>query len=175
MATLLNQRKDMLSVLEKDLMLKIQDAVNVSGMNGHVYGVFSLDDLENKKAKDMCGGIAFGVGYLGTKPIVDHTPQLNPGKSNAVQSCDVIFTVLVAAPVDDMCSQRLTGMTLLSVLRMGILGKPVVEQEGVEPGRNQAVRTWVFVSEKPEVSESTQNMLYYTQVWRLVLPMTGNQ
>jgi len=174
MATVLNKRRDMLAVLEQDLIQKISAAVGAAGMQGHVHGVFSLDDLENKTDASLCGGIAFGVGYLGTKPSSEGAPQLNVNKGNAVQSCDVMFTVLVAAPIDDLCTQRVTGMQLLTVLRQGILGSPVVEEPGTEPGRNQATRTWVFVNEKPEVGESTATMLYYTQVWRLVLPMTGN-
>lgn len=174
MATLLNKRRDMLAVLEEDLIVKIQETVAAAGMGGVVYGCFSLDDLENKKEADLCGGIAFGVGYLGIKPTTDHVSQLNVNKGNAVQSCDVMFTVLVAAPVNELCTQRLTALEILSVLRLGIMGTQVVENQGAVPGRNDPNRTWVFVSEKPEVSESTVNMLYYTQVWRLVLPMTGN-
>lgn len=174
MATLLQDRRDFLTVLEKDLINKVKEAVAAAGMSGSVHGCFSLDDLENKNANDLCGGIAFGVGYLGITPVTEHASQLNPGKSNAVQNSDVMFTILVAAPVDELCSQRCTGMTLLTVLRQGILGRDVVIDLGEEPSRNAPTRTWFFVKEKPEVSESTENMLYYTQVWRLVLPMKGN-
>lgn len=174
MATLLNKRRDMLAVLEQDLITKIQDSVAAAGMNGVVHGVFSLDDLETKTAQSLCGGIAFGVGYMGIKPVTEHASQLNASKGNAAQSCDVFFTILVAAPVDEMCTQRLTGMQILTVLRQGILGTQIVEVQGEDPGRNAVPRTWIFVSEKPEVGESSVNMLYYTQVWRLVLPMTGN-
>jgi hypothetical protein len=170
---ILNKREDFLEVLEADLIQKVKDSVKNKNIEGNVYGVFSLDDLENKNADDLGGGIAFGVGYQGLKPITEHAAQLNPGKSNAVQQCDVFFAILIAAPVNEFCNQRLTAHRLLTILRQGILGKSVVE--GVGPAsRNSIQRAWVFVQEKPEVGESDEKMLYYTQVWRLVLPMTGN-
>lgn len=161
-----------LEVLEQDLIDKLKNAVNNAGLCGHVYGVFSLDDLESKNAEDLNGGIAFGVAYQGMKPITEHRDQLNPGKGPAVQMADAFFMVLVAAPVAEFCNQRLTAHRLLTVLRQGILGKPVTA--GGSLGRNEVSRTWVFVQEKPETGESDEKMLYYTQVWRLVLPMKGN-
>lgn len=165
---------DMLEVLEKDLIKKIKVAVQAANISGSIHGVFSLDDLEKKTSDDLCGGIAFGVGYQGAAPITEHTDQLNPGKSNAVQQTDIRFMVLIAAPVDDLCSQRLTGMKLLTILRQGILGTSIESVPGQPAGRNEVQRTWTFVQEKPEVSESTETMLYYTQQWRLSLPMKGN-
>lgn len=165
---------DMLEVLEKDLIKKIKTTLTALQIRGTIHGVFSLDDLEKKTAEDLCGGIAFGVGYLGAATITEHAAQLNPGKSNAVQQADLRFVVLIAAPVDDLCSQRLTGMKLLTILRLGILGTSVESIPGQPAGRNEVQRSWVFVQEKPEVSESTETMLYYTQQWRLSLPMKGN-
>jgi hypothetical protein len=172
--TFLLDNPDMLEVLEKDLIKKIKSALTAAGVSGCVHGVFSLDDLEKKTADELCAKIAFGVGYLGASPITEHTAQTNPAKGNAIQVSDVRFMVLVAAPVDDLCSQRLTGMKLLTILRQGILGTSIEEVPGQPAGRNQVQRSWVFVQEKPEVSESTETMLYYTQQWRLSLPMKGN-
>jgi hypothetical protein len=172
MVAQLQDRQDQLIVLEKDLIKKIQDAVAAAGLTGCVHGVFSLDDLENKTEDSLQGGIAFGVAYQGIKPVTDRAPQLNPPQGNAVQMADYMFVVLIAAPVDEFCSQRLTASTLLTILRQGILGRAVVE-DGLT-GRNSTQRCWNFVQEKPELSESTETMLYYTQVWRLVLPMKGN-
>lgn len=165
---------DMLEVLERDLIQKIKEAVSKAGMNGNVFGVFSLDDLEHKKAEELCEGIAFGVGYQGIKPVTEHSSQLNPAKGPAVQMCDVMFLVLVAAPTDEMCSKRLTGMKLLSILRQGILGSSVKTVPGQPLGRNEVQRSWSFVQERPEVGESSDTILYYTQQWRIVLPMKGN-
>jgi hypothetical protein len=172
MATQLQDRQDLLTVLENDLINKVKEAVCNVQIEGTVHGVFSLDDLEAKTADSLCGGIAFGIGYQGCSPITPDKPQLNPPQGNAVQMGNFMFMVLVAAPVDAFCSQRLTATTLLTILRQGILGKPVVADKVL--GRNEPQRTWTFVQEKPELSESTETMLYYTQVWRLVLPMKGN-
>lgn len=171
---LLPNNPDLLEVLERDLIHKIKDSVSKAGLGGNVYGVFSLDDLETKSAEDFCGGVAFGVGYQGTKPVTENAGQINTAKTGALQTCEVLFLVLVAAPMDEMCSKRLTGMKLLTILRQGIMGSSVSAVPGEPAGRNEVQRSWAFVGERPEVSESTSTMLYYTQQWRIVLPMKGN-
>lgn len=155
---------DLLEILENDLKAKITAVLTSSSISASVHGVFSLDDLEKKTESEMCGGIGIGVGYQGCVPTTNHPAQNNPAPgANVVKTGDFLFVVLLAAPVDQLCTQRITALKLLTLLRSGIIGKQLTL------GREQ--RTWAFVQEKPEVDESTETVLYYTQVWRLVLPI----
>lgn len=167
----IQDKVEVLELLELDLIEKIRDAVTAAGLGSAIHGVFSLDDLEKKTEGSLNGRVAFGVAYQGITPVTEHK-ELNVAKGNAAAMADFIFAVLVAAPVDTLCSQRITATRLLTILRNGILGKSV--NAGEPQGRNSVARAWNFVQEKPEIGESSETMLYYTQVWRLVLPMKGN-
>src|SRR5690606_25673510 len=126
-----------------------------------VYGVFSIDDLESKSEKELGSLLAVGAGYLGCRAT---TVQENTAQSQGRAMMEYRFMYLFAAPVDDQLSQRVYATTLLTTLRRGVLGSPIKD----EGSRTQ--RTWQFVEEQPVINESTRKMLYYTQVWRVLLP-----
>lgn len=157
---------DMISVMQDDLKDKVLAAATGSG--APVHGVFSIDDLETKTAADLCGtqgGHAFGVMYMGA---TGADGQLNTDRrSNAAQTQDYFFGIVLASPSSavDNCSGD-TSTELLTRLRQAILGTPVTD--------TAETRTWQFVKEGPEISASTRDVLYYLQVWRLVLIGQGN-
>jgi len=75
---------------------------------------------------------------------------------------DFLFHVILAVPHGKDCVERYSATKLLTVLRRSIQGKHC---DG-----DATNRTWTFVKEFPNVTESTDTMLYYSQVWSLRLP-----
>lgn len=156
---------DLLERMEKDLINKVADALNEYGVDSVVHGVFSIDDLENKTQKDLNGLLAVGVGYQGaSRP---GRGANNPTQGNAAAMGEYFFMIMFAAPSDAVCSQRYTATKVMTILRKAILGKPVDSDERTQ-------RCWDFVQEKPETDVSEESMLYYTQLWRLAMPIIGN-
>lgn len=166
LATNIRDSDKQIELLEGNLIDRCVDALNANEIAAVVDGVFSLDQLEGMMEDDLDGRIGVGIGYLGCK-VAEQRP--NPtGDQRIVNMVEYLFTCVLAVPVDGILSQRLSATNLLTVLRKGILGKPVEVSRG-----NQ--RPWQFVQEKPEVDESTPTMLYYTQVWRLLMPVVGTK
>lgn len=149
--------------LEDDLMQKAAAALNAASVESVVHGVFSLDDLETKQETDLMGRLGVGVGYMGCKPVVTHPNPAGQG----VAMLEYMYVILFATPVDAVTTQRHTATKMLSILRQGIIGQAAVSKERTQ-------RSWQFVQEKPEVEDSSNTVLYYTQVWRLLMPVTGN-
>lgn len=164
MATLLHHDDAMLERMELDLVVKSQTAYAAAGLSANIHGVFSLDDLEGKEESDLCGLLAVGVGYAGAEPYDPQKAQLNtaPGGS-AVRMVDFLFHIILAVPHGRDCMERYSATKLLTVLRRGILGTSC--------SGDATNRTWAFVREFPNITESTDTMLYYSQVWRLALPV----
>lgn len=164
----LNRDINQIERMETDLTLKVKSALAAHNVNDNVHGVFSLDDLENKMASDLCGAIAVGVGYLRIEPTGDPKALLNtaPG-GQATKLLDYIFGIILAVPTGSQCGERHTATQVLTALRFGIMGSIV---DG-----DVSARTWDFVREAPDAQESTDTMLYYHQVWRLALPNVGNR
>lgn len=169
MATLprLNTDPGMIERMEVDLATKAEAAYTSAGLSPVVFGVFSLDDLEKKSEADLCQKLAVGVGYAGAEPTVAQNlrDNLNVGSSNAAKTVDFIFTIILAVPTGAECSERYSATKLLTILRMGILGSSV--------SGDITNRTWAFVKESPNVQESTDTMLYYSQVWRVAMQVVG--
>ncbi len=160
---ILTKDNDMIERMELDLAAKAQSAYTAAGLSPNVHGIFSLDDLEKKIEADLCSKLAVGVGYAGALPTIDPKAPLNtaPG-GNAVKMVAFTFNVILAVPTGEDCLERYSATKLLTVLRRGILGSII---DG-----DSASRTWAFAKEFPNVQESTQTMLYYTQVWQVILP-----
>lgn len=151
--------------LENDLKQRCVDALNDNGVEGLVDGVYSIDHLESLLETDLNGRIGIGVSYMGT--VLSDAVRGNPNSDPRVVSmAEFNFTVILAVPCDQALTQRFNATTLLAVLRFGILGKSVEVSIGSQ-------RAWQFIQEKPEVEPSTPTMLYYTQVWRLTMPVKG--
>lgn len=164
---LLNRNPDMVERMEDDLREKAALAyANVPDLEINVYGVFSLDHLETMLESDLCNGVGVGVGYAGSVPVTKEGPNLNTDRGSAAATLEFSFVIVLAVPTEESCGTRHNATKLLSLLRAGILGRPV--------GRDTTNRTWVFVGEKPEISASTKSMLYYSQVWQIALPTLGN-
>ena len=166
MATLLlNQDADMIERMELDLTEKVQLAYTAAGLTANIHGVFSLDDLENKEESDLCGLLAVGVGYAGAEPYTPGNVPANtaPGGSTA-RMVHFTFHVILAVPHGRGCLERYSATKLLTILRRGILGTSC--------SGDATNRTWGFVKESPNISESTETMLYYSQVWQIALPVT---
>lgn len=162
-------RQDLITALEDDLITKVQAGYAAAGMKASIHGVFSLDDLEAKQVSDLCKMIGVGIGYMGAEPTaLDTNPKaaLNVPHGQAVKSIDFMFLIILAVPTGAGCDERYKATDLLTVLRNSILGSVVTG------ARDQ--RTWSFVKEGPRVSESSDEVLYYAQVWRLPLPVSGN-
>lgn len=167
---LLQRDDDLIERLEKDLIDKATAAFAAATLTGGVYGVFSLDQLETLNEADFCRHIAVGIGYMGCEP----TPRdseartgQNPGSSNAARLLDFIFAVVLAVPTGEQCTERYDATKVLTILRKSIMGTPVTG--------DVANRKWMFAREFPNVSESTSQMLYYSQMWRIAIVNVGNQ
>jgi hypothetical protein len=157
----------MIERMEADLVEKAVAAyANVPDIHASVHGVFSLDHLETMLASDLCGGIGAGVGYLEATPHLKVEPNGSNDRGNSAVMILYRFVVVLAVPTEEACGTRHNATQLLTVLRSGILGKPIKN--------DHTNRTWSFVSEKPEISASTKQMLYYAQVWQVALPNRGN-
>ena len=166
----LNEDLDQIARMERDLTRKVQAALTQYKLHQNVHGVFSIDDLENKLGADLCGNIGVGVGYLRIVPsaiTTDPKAHLNVGGGVAVKMLDYLFGIIMAVPTGDSCDERSTATKVLTALRFGIMGSPC---DG-----DTSNRGWAFVSEEPNVSESSDTMLYYSQVWRLAMPNVGNR
>lgn len=155
----------LLERLEQDLIDKACLALEGAEIGAHVLGVFSIDDLESKTEQQLGGLMAVGVGYLGCRAT---SAQENTAQSQGRAMTEYRFMCVFAAPVDDQLSQKVYATTLLSILRRGVLGSHIKD----DATRTQ--RTWQFVEEQPVINESTRTMLYYTQVWRVVLPAVAD-
>lgn len=170
MATMLrlNQDPDMVERMEKDLTSKVKEAFESAGVSSMVFGVFSLDDLETKSKDELCNKLAVGVGYVLSEPTAVSTNQkdpLNVGSVNAAKTVDFVFSIILAVPTGPECAERYSATKLLTVLRQSILGSTV--------SGDSTNRTWAFVKEAPNVAESTEEMLYYSQIWRVAVVIVG--
>lgn len=154
----------LLDRLEEDLLDKIENIVNASDIASRLYGVFSVDDLEAKEAKELGTQMAIGVGYMGSR---NQTNNNAPDKGNVADLAEYRYMVLIACPVDPLCSERPDATRLLSLLRNNINNTDITDSTRTQ-------RRWKWVEEAPQISESDNTMLYYTQVWRIVLPVLGN-
>lgn len=158
----LNQDNDLIERLETDLVSKAKEAFYGANLLAGIHGVFSLDDLETQTEDDLCKKLAVGVGYAGAEPASDPKGHLNsaPG-GNTVKAVDFLFHVILAVPHGPDCSERYSATKLLTVLRRSI--------QGTTCSGDATNRPWAFVKELPNVQDSTDTMLYYSQVWLLRL------
>lgn len=165
----LNKDVHQIERMESDLIAKAKAALTAHSLKSNVHGVFSLDDLETKLGSDLCNHIGIGIGFLRIEP----TPaaarsqgQTNVTQGRAVEVLDYRFGVILAVPTSDQCNERKTATAVLTALRFGIMGSTVAG--------DTTNRTWAFVQEGPDISASTDTMLYYSQVWRFAMPSEGN-
>lgn len=168
MPTLLHQQSDMIERMELDLATKASAAFAAAGLQSVVHGVYSLDDLENKTENELGRKIAVGVAYRRAQPpeIVENPKNsAAPGHSTAVKMVAYDFLVILAVPTGEDCVERYNATKLLTVLRKSIFGSTV---DG-----DASARRWNFIQESPVVDQSTGTMLYYSQVWQVVLPLGG--
>lgn len=160
---------DMIERMENDLQQKVMEALgnNPDIANLSVYGVFSLDHLESMRASELCNDIGVGVGYLSSS--VGQVDITGPGNVDQGQGKGMAFfkfVIVLAVPTEESCGTRHNATKLLTLMRKGILGKPVSD--------DITNRCWRFISEQPEISASTKQMLYYSQMWQVSLPNLGN-
>lgn len=160
---------DMLQVLEQDLKNKITNAIRSRNLLAIVDGVFDIDELEQRMENSIATGrIAFGISYQGmaTGQDTEHGARHNVDHGQGVGFGHFVFAIIMAARIDATCVQRLGAHRILTILRKEI------NQSTVQVGRRaEAVRTWMLVQEKPETSQSSSDMLYYSQVFRITLPL----
>lgn len=161
---------DQITRMELDLIAKAQAVFTRYDLNQNIHGVFSLDDLENKLEQDLCNHIGLGVGFHHIEPTAvtaDPKAPLNVGRGVAVKMLDYFFMVVMAVPTGDQCEERHIATKVFTALRFDIMGSTVAG--------DSTQRTWDLVREFPNVEQSTDTMLYYSQVWRLAMPNVGNR
>lgn len=165
---LLHIQDDMIERMELDLSTKAAAAFEAAGVGSVVHGVFSLDDLENKTENDLGRKIAVGVSYFRAGPLeITDNPKSSAtaGQSTSVKLVAYDFMVLLAVPTGEECLERYNATKLLTVLRRSIHGS-IIDGDG-------ASRRWNFQTEKPVTDQSTETMLYYSQLWQVALPLVG--
>lgn len=168
MSTLLINDDEMVERMEVDLATKAAAAFVATGLSAKVYGVFSLDDLEEKMQNELQSKIGIGVGYHKASPLAissNAAASASPGRSGAVKMIQYEFLVILATPTDRKCMERYTATKLLTILRRSIHGSTVAEDAGQ--------RVWNFMLEKPEPEPSTDTMMYHSQLWQVSLPLVG--
>lgn len=165
MVTALNKDVAMIERMENDLVGKVRESLmSVPDIDLNVNGVFSLDHLEALRESDLCNGIGVGVAYLSAEPRAPAPGNVDHGV--AVRNLEFSFIIVLAVPTEESCGVRHNATQLLSLLRMSIMGSAVAG--------DRVQRTWEFVRERPEISDSTKTLLYYSQVWRVNIPNIGN-
>jgi hypothetical protein len=165
---------NMVEVMEADLVRRVTDLATVAQIDMGIHGVFSLDDLEAMTVGDLCKKIAIGIAYVGAEDTKVTGPSLAAGTNANAARADVEFNFLIvlAVPVTRAGSDnRLDGSKMLSTIRQSLLGKTVQPPTSNTPYNPVQSGTWRYVKEQPQPSESTSDMLYYSQVWRVVLPI----
>lgn len=164
----LTEDDEMIEQMELDLVTRAQQAFVSTSVAPNVYGVFSLDDLENKTRNELSHKIAIGVGYVGAeRTAIETNPKgsVSPGMGNASKMLLFRFVVILAVPAAAECLERYTATKLLTILRRGIFGGDVASDYGQ--------RKWSFEKEAPMLEASTEDMLYYAQTWIVSLPIVG--
>lgn len=162
----LNSDDEMIERMELDLIAKAREAFFLANAVANVQGVYSLEDLERMNEEDLCKKVGVGVGYVGSETFSSYDAPLNvaPG-GPASKMLNFLFGVILAVPYGEGCQSRHSATKLLTILRRTILGSTV--------SGDSTNRTWAFVKEAPNVGESTETMLYYSQVWRLAMPVSN--
>lgn len=165
MANLLNQDHDRIERMEKDLSEKMRMAyTSVPDLDINVNEVFSLEHLETLRKGDLCNGVTVGIGFLEAMPAV--SPQVNqssPARGSTPVMVDYRFLAVFAVPTEESCGTRHNATALMSVAMDYIHGCAVAE--------DQTQRAWQFAGQKSETGASTNEVLYYSQVWQIRLPV----
>jgi hypothetical protein len=161
---------DHIATMEADLIQKATAAFTAANVSHLAAGVFDLDDLERKTADSLGGSIGVGVSYNGRKWAeieIDFKSGRSPTNdgSRAAKMLAYSFLVILAVPTGQDCEERYNATKLLAVLSRSIHGSSL--------GGDLTARRWNFMSEQPHPDQSTDNMLYYTQVWQANLPLTS--
>jgi hypothetical protein len=165
---LVHSEDDMLTTYENDLVDKAKAIFEKSKLAATVLGIFSLDDLSGKLESELGNQIGVGCGYIKCEPANSaDVPTATVDRSQKVQMLAFEFMVILAVPVDEAGELRHNATTLLTLLRKGIAGQEIAG--------DRTSRTWTFVSEAPRIAESSDTLLYYAQVWRVVTPLVANQ
>lgn len=172
----MHQDPKLIEVLEKDLIDKAFVALTDADIGADLYGVFSLDDLDRRTEAELNGDVALGVAYSNTT----NTSVRENASDKQVDMLAYQFLIVVACPTSDDGAGRVPGTRVLTALRQkiktAIVGDTEVPQGfpgqvvGLRKALGSTQRRWQFVQEVAQVEESTPTMLYYTQVWRLLLP-----
>lgn len=158
---------DHIATMEADLTQKATAAFTAANVSHLAEGVFDLDDLERKMANSV-GGIGVGIAYNGRR-WVDLEIDFKTGRSPTVDGSPAAkmlaysFLLVLAVPTGQDCEERYNATKLLAVLSRSIHGSPLAD--------DQTARRWNFISEQPHPDQSTDTMLYYTQVWQANLPL----
>lgn len=163
MPRLIHLLDELLELMETDLVEKVQASFAGTDIEPNVYGVFSVDDLETKTRNELSQKIAIGVGYYGAEPKSKDPIAQAGGK--AVKFCTFRYMVILAVPTGEQCMERYDATKLLNRLRRSIFGSVVAGDEGA--------RRWSFEKEGPNISASTEDVLYYVQTWTVDLPVVG--
>lgn len=167
----LQDNEKIIQRMEADLVDKVRVALAINGVDALVAGVFSLDELESKQVNELCGKIGIGVSFLDVTPSeIDTAPKThgNVPVSTRAKSLDFRFLIITGIPTGSGCAaDRHNATDILTMFMMTILGATV--------DSDTTNRTWDFVKLVPNINESTENMLYYSQVWRVAIPLTGNK
>lgn len=125
------------------------------------FSVFSLDNLL-VRGNQQTFPIA-GIMYDGAVPKGNEASPTSD-KSSAAALVDIQFTVIIAAQYDYSGLEDVKGSVfdLLDAVRSRVLGHMGVNK-----------RPWRFVVEKPEYEPSTDGLIFYSQVWRTLVPSVG--
>ena len=163
----LNQDPLMVKRMEDSLVENCTAALKeYDSIDAVVFGIFSLDDMEKLMEGELGEKIAVGIGYLGSQPSTAiGGSQYNGEGGLAGKTLDFTFMVMLAVPANDQVPRRYDAAAILSILKFYTLGA------AIEDGRLQ--RPWMFVQEKPEIADSTRTMLYYSQLWRVTIPIVA--
>ncbi len=128
------------------------------------FSVYDLDDME-QQVEHANAYPASGVMYEGARPIGNAaTPEAKA--SNAAGLIELQFSIIIALQYGfsgQGGDAKKPAFKLLDSVRKTVLG-----YRGVNS------RPWRFAGEQPELAASGDGVVYYSQIWRTSVPVTGN-
>lgn len=124
------------------------------------FSIFDLDDLI--KTSEMQSFPIVGVGYDGAEP----TDTLNPVSKSNVGAVLIDTQFIVVVGVDYVYGsgdKKSQATDLLSQVRPMVAGYQKVNS-----------RPWRFIGERPEPQASGNGIIFYSQIWRTLVPLLAN-
>ena len=128
------------------------------------FSMYSLDEISSVVAGQSLNLPVAAVGYDGAEALYgnDATPVAQGAHGAVLTVVQFLIVIGLEYRYTPQGDSKRKAFDLLDQVRSAVLG-----YKGVNS------RPWQFVGERPEPDASTDGVVYYSQVWRTVLPTIG--